>query len=98
VGAAANLAAFRLAGSASESGAGKHAVLGGDPTPAGVAQPAGNALLDGGVTEDAGVAGFDEDGTLGHGDIVRGDADGAEGVGRAVVRAEELERRSSYGH
>jgi hypothetical protein len=29
---------------------------------------------------------------------VRGDADGPQGVGCAVVRAEELERGSSHGH
>ncbi len=33
---------------------------------------------------------FDEDGAFGHGDEVRRDADGAEGVGGAVVGTEEL--------
>ena len=98
VGAAADLAALGLAGGAGEGGAGEHAVLGGDPAAAGVAEPAGDALLDGGVAEDAGVAGFDEDGALGHGDVVGGDADGAEGVGGAVVGAEELRGGSGYGH
>ena len=90
VGAAADFAALGLAGGAGEGGAGEHPVLGGDPATAGVAEPAGDALLDGGVTEDAGVAGFDEDGAFGGGDEVGGEADGAEGVGGAVVGAEEL--------
>ena len=85
-----------LAGGAGEGGAGQHAVLGGDPAAAGVAQPAGDALLDGGVAEDAGVAGFDEDGAFGHDDVAGGDADGAEGVGGAVVGPEEL--RWGLGH
>ncbi len=42
---------------------------------------AGDTLLDGGVAEDAGIAGFDEDGAFGHGDVMGGDADGAEGIG-----------------
>jgi hypothetical protein len=90
VGAAADLTALALACGAGEGGAGEHAVLGGDPAAAGVAEPAGDALLDGGVAEDAGVAGLHEDGALGHGDVVGGDADLAEGVGGAVVGAEEL--------
>ncbi len=98
VGAAADLAAFGFAGGAGEGGAGEHAVLGGDPAAAGVAEPAGDALLDGGVAEDAGVAGFDEDGAFGHGDVVGGDADGAESVGGAIVGAEELRGRGGYGH
>ncbi len=59
-----------------------------------------DALLDGGVAEDAGVAGLHEDGAFGHGDVVGGDADGAEGVGGAVVGAEELRGGccSGYGH
>ena len=93
VGAAADFAALGLARGAGEGGAGEHAVLGGDPAAAGVAQPAGDALLDGGVAEDAGVAGFDEDGAFGGGDVAGGEADGAEGVGGAVVGAEELGRR-----
>ena len=52
-------------GGAGEGGAGKHAVFGGDPAAAGVAEPAGNASLDRGIAEDAGIAGFDEDGALG---------------------------------
>ena len=62
----------------------------GDPAAAGVAEPAGDALLDGGVAEDAGVAGFDEDGALGGGDVTGSEAEGAEGVGGAGVGAEEL--------
>ena len=92
MGAAADLAALGFAGGAGEGGAGEHAVLGGDPAAAGVAQPAGDSLLDGGVAEDAGVAGFDEDGAFGHGDVVGSEADGAEGVGCALVGAEELGR------
>jgi hypothetical protein len=47
-------------------------------------------LFDGGVAEDAGVAGLHEDGAFGHGYVVWGDADGSEGVGEAVVGTEEL--------
>ena len=90
--AATDLAALALACGAGEGGAGEHAVLGGDPSSAGVAEPAGDALLDGGVAEDAGVARLHEDGAFGHGDVVRGDADGAEGVGGALVGAKELGR------
>ena len=82
-------AALGFARGAGEGGAGEHAVFGGDPAAAGVAEPAGDALLDGGVAEDAGVAGFDEDGAFGGGDVVGSDADGAEGVGGAVVWTEE---------
>ena len=39
-----------------------------------------------------------EDGTFGHGDVVGGDADGAEGVGCAIVWAEELGSGGGYGH
>jgi hypothetical protein len=90
VSAATYLAAFALACGAGEGGAGEHAVFGGDPAAAGVAKPAGDALLDGGVAEDAGVAGLHEDGAFGHGDVVWRDADGAEGAGGTVVGAEEL--------
>ncbi len=90
MGAAADFASFGFAWGAGEGGAGEHAVFGGDPSAAGVAEPAGYALLDGGVAEDAGVAGFDENGAFGHGDVVGGEADGAEGVGGAVVGAEDL--------
>ncbi len=98
MGSAADFAALGLAGGAGEGGAGEHAVLGGDPAAAGVAEPAGDTLLDGGVAEDAGVAGFDEDGAFGHRDVVGGEADGAESVGRAVVGAEELLGWGGYGH
>ena len=98
VGAATDLAAFGFAGGASEGGAGEHAVLGGDPSAAGVAEPAGDALLDGGVAEDSGVTRFDEDRAFGHGDVVRGDADGAEGVGCAVIGPEELRGGAGRGH
>ncbi len=96
VGAAAYLAALALAGGAGEGGSGQHAVLGGDPATAGVAEPAGDSLLDGGVAEDAGVAGLDEDGALGHGDVAWGDAGGAEGICQAVVGTEE--ERGGFGH
>jgi hypothetical protein len=55
-------------------------------------------LLDGGVAEDAGVAGLEQNGALSHRDIVGGDADGAESVGGTVVRTEELLGRGGYGH
>ncbi len=97
MGAAADLAALGFAGGAGEGGAGKHAVFGGDPAAAGVAEPAGDSLLDGGVAEDAGVSGFDEDGAFGHGDVVGGEADGTESAGCAVVGAEEL-GGGGYGH
>jgi hypothetical protein len=97
VGAAADLAAFGLASGAGEGGAGKHAVLGRDPAAAGVAEPAGDALLDGGVAEDAGVTGLHEDGAFGHGDVARGDAGGAEGVGGALVGTEESGGRFRLG-
>jgi hypothetical protein len=90
VGAAADFAALALAGGAGEGGAREHAVLGSDPAAAGVAEPARDALLDGGVAKDAGVAGLHEDGAFGHGNVVRSDADWAEGVGWAVVGAEDL--------
>ena len=64
VGAPADLSLFGFARGASERGAGQHAVLGGDPAFAGVAHPAGDALLDGGIAQDAGVATFDEDGAF----------------------------------
>ncbi len=67
---------------------GEHAVLGGDPAAAGVAQPAGDALLDGGVAEDAGVAGLDEHGAFGHDDEAGGEAGGAEGRRRRAGRDE----------
>lgn len=89
VGAAADLAALAFARGAGEGGAGEHAVLCGDPAAAGVAEPAGDALLDGGVTEDAGVARLHEDGAFGRGDVVGGDSGGAEGIGGAMVGAEE---------
>ena len=98
MGTAADLAAFAFAGGTGECGAREHAVFSGDPAAAGVAEPAGDAGLDGGVAEDAGVAGFHEDGALGHGDVVRGDADGAKGVGCAVAGAEELRGRGGYRH
>lgn len=89
VGSAADLAAFGLAGGAGEGGSGEHAILGGDPAAAGVAEPAGNSLLDGSVAEDAGVAGLDEDGAFGGADEVGGEADGAEGVRGATVGAKD---------
>jgi hypothetical protein len=49
------------------------------PRPELRSQP-GDSLLDGGVAEDAGVAGFDEDGAFGHGDVVGGEADGTEKI------------------
>lgn len=98
VGAAADLASFGLAWCAGEGGSGEHAVLGGDPAAAGVAEPAGDALLDGGVAEDAGVAGFDKDGAFGGADKVGGDAGGAEGVGGAAIGAEDGRGRGEGGH
>ena len=65
VGAAADLAAFAFSWGAGDGGAGQHGVLGRDPAAAGVAQPAGDALLDGGVGEHAGVAEGDQDGAFG---------------------------------
>lgn len=56
VGSSADLAALGLSGGAGEGCAGEHAVLCGDPAAAGVAEPSGDAGLDGGVAEDAGVA------------------------------------------
>ena len=97
MGAAADLAAFGLAGGAGEGGAGEHAVLGGDPAAAGVAQPAGDALLDGGVAEDAGVADLDEDGAFGGADVAGGDAGGAEGGGGAVAGTEDSRRGDGCG-
>jgi hypothetical protein len=90
VGAATDLAALGLAGGAGEGSAGEHSVLGGDPASAGVAEPAGDCGLYGSVAEDAGVAGFDEDGALGGGDVAGSDAQGAEGVGGAGVGTEDL--------
>ena len=89
MGAAADFAALGFARGAGEGGSGEHAVFGGDPAAARVAEPAGDTLLDGGVAEDAGVAGFDEDGAFGGGDEVGCEADGAEGVCGAVVWTEE---------
>ena len=88
--AAAELTPLGFARSAGEGGAGKHTVLGGDPTAAGVAHPAGNAGLDSSVAEDAGVACLDEHGTLGGGDEAGGEADGAESVGGAAIGPEDL--------
>ena len=93
VGASADLAALALARSAGESGAGEHPVFACDPSAAGVAQPGGNALLDGGVAQDAGVARFDQHGAFGGSDKIWSEADGAELVGGAVVGAEQ-----SFGH
>ena len=98
VGSAADLAAFGFAGGAGEGGAGEHAVLGGDPAAAGVAEPAGDTLLDGGVAEDAGVAGLDKDGAFGGADEVGGEADRTEGVGGAAIGAEDRWRRGEGRH
>jgi hypothetical protein len=89
VGAAADFAAFGLAGGTGEGGAGEHAVLGSDPAFAGVAHPAGDAGFDGGVAEDSGVSGFDEDGALGGGDIAGSDAGGAKLGGVTMVGTKE---------
>lgn len=89
VGAATDFAAFGFARGAGEGGAWKHAVFGGDPAAAAVAEPDGNALLDGCVAEDPGVSDFDEDGALGHGGIAGGEADGAHLVRLAAGGAEE---------
>ena len=90
MGATTDLAALGLAGGAGESRAGKHAVLGGDPAAAGVAQPSGDSGLDGGVAEDAGVAGFDEDGAFGSGDVSGGEFEWAEMICGARVGTKEL--------
>ena len=89
MGAAPYFAALGFTGGAGEGGSGEHAVFGGDPAAAGVAEPAGDALLDSCVAKDASVAGFDEDGAFGSGDEVGSDAGGAESVGGAVVWTEE---------
>jgi len=89
VGASADLAALGLAGGAGEGGAGEHAVFGGDPAAAAVAQPCGNALFYGDVAEDAGVADFDEDGAFGDVDVTGGETDGAHVGGTAALAAEE---------
>jgi hypothetical protein len=89
VGASADFAAFGFARGAGESGAGEHAVFGGDPSAAGVAKPGGDALLDGGVAEDAGVAAFDQDGAFGDLGVAGGEADGTHLGGGAVAGAEE---------
>ena len=68
VGAARDFAALTLARGAGDSGAGQHGVFRGDPAAARVAQPGGNAGLDGGVAEDAGVAEGDEDRAFGGAD------------------------------
>ena len=60
----ADFAALAFSWGAGDGGAGQHGVLGRDPAAAGVAQPAGDALLDGGVGEDAGVAEGDQDGAF----------------------------------
>ena len=98
VGAAANLAAFALARGTGEGGARQHAVLGGDPAAAGVAEPAGDALLDGGVAEDARVADLDQDGALGGADEVWREGGGAQGVGGAIVWTEDGRRGGDRGH
>jgi hypothetical protein len=53
-------------------------------------------MLDGGVAEDAGVAGFDEYGAFCGGNKVWGEADGAESISGAVAWTEE--GRSGFGH
>src|SRR5258708_34667135 len=82
--AAGDFAALRLARGPGESGSWKHAVFGGDPSAAAVAQPGGDALLDGGVAENAGVADRDKDGALSGGDVVGRQGDGAELAGSAA--------------
>ena len=89
VGAAADLAAFALARGAGDGGAGQHGVLGRDPAAAGVAQPAGDALLDGGVGEHAGVAERDEDGAFGGLDEAGSEGEGAKLGGGPAAGTEE---------
>ena len=84
MGAAGDFAALGLARGAGERGAGEHAVLGGDPAAAAVAQPGGDALLDGGVAEDAGVADRDKDGAFGGSDVVGREGDGTKLIGGAA--------------
>jgi hypothetical protein len=97
VGAASDFAALGLAWGSGEGGAGEHAVLRCYPAATGVTQPSRDAVFDGCVAEDAGVAGFYENGALGSYDVSRGEADGAECVGCAVAGTEE-EGGGGTGH
>ena len=89
MGAAADFAAFAFARGAGDGGAGKHGVLGGDPSAAGVTEPSGDALLDGGIGQDAGIAEADEDGSFGGLDEAGEELEGAQLVGGALAGAEQ---------
>lgn len=89
VGAAADFAFFGLPRSAGEGGAREHAVFGGDPSAAAVAEPGGDALFDGGVAEDAGVSDLDEDGAFSNLDVAGGEAGGAHLGGLSAFAAEK---------
>lgn len=83
--AATDLPSLAFACGAGEGGAGKHAVLCGDPAPAGVAQPTGNSLFYGCVAEDARVADLDEGGPFSGADVVWNDGRSTKRVGGAMV-------------
>lgn len=95
MGAAPDFAALGLAGRAGESGTGQHAVLGGNPAAATVAEPGGNALLHGGIAENAGVPSLDENGAFGDLGPAWGEAHGAQLVRRAAAAAKELFRHGA---
>src|SRR5437868_378647 len=90
MGAPTDLAAFGLARRAGERGAGQHRVLGGDPSAAGVAHPAGHAGFDRGIAKDTRIAGFDEDRALSGGNKADSEADRPQRIGSATVGPEDL--------
>ena len=89
VGTPADASALAFAGGAGDGGAGEHGVLCGDPAAAGIAQPAGNALLYGGAYQDAGVAESDKDRAFGGLDEAGGEGERAKLGFGAAAGAEE---------
>ena len=89
LGAAGLLAARRLAVAAGMGGARQHAVFGGDPAQAGVAQERRHAAFDAGGAQHLGVAHADQAGALGVAGEAGGERDGAQCVGGAAGWAHE---------
>ena len=74
---AADLAALAFARRPCDGGAGQHGVLGRNPAAAGVAQPPGHTLFDGGAGEHPRVAQSDQNGALSRLDVARREGKGS---------------------
>ena len=96
-----DLAALRFAGRAGQRGARQHAVLSGNPSPAAVAQPRGNSLLNRGIAQHPRVADFDQNRAFGGSNEAGSEANRAELGGGSPFGAKELlydfHRCSLYG-